>query len=115
MNIIKGDDCDFELTFKDVDGNVIDITDATVFFTVKKKLTDSDDDAVIKKEITDFADPTSGIAILTLTDTDTEISARSYYFDIQLKDNLGKITSTQAGKLIVSQDVTERTAIDIGS
>ena len=60
MEVIRRDDCDFELTFKDVDGNVINLTGSTVFFTVKRHVDDDDDDAVISKTITSFEDPTSG-------------------------------------------------------
>lgn len=110
MNIIRRDDTAFELTFTDVDGAPIDLTNGTVFFTAKRKITDDDADAMIEKEITVFADPTTGIATLILTKTDTNIPAGSYVFDIQFKAVDGKIASSSAGKLFVSQDVTVRTS-----
>lgn len=108
MDIIRGDDCDFELTFKDVDGNLIDLTDATIFFTVKRNKDDSDDDALISTELTNIDDPELGIAILSLSDTETDLNARAYHFDIQLKDSAGKISSTYAGRFIVTGDITLR-------
>lgn len=110
MDIIKRDDSDFELTFTDVDGEAIDLTGATVFFTVKRNKTDADADAVIAKSITSFDDPETGVAILQLSKTETNISPRSYYFDIQLKQSNGKVTSIQAGRFIVRQDITIRTS-----
>lgn len=114
MEVIRRDDCDFELTFKDVDGNVINLTGSTVFFTVKRHVDDDDDDAVISKTITSFEDPTSGVALLQLSKTDTDLPAKAYYFDVQLVDSGGKVSSSQAGRFIVSQDITVRT-IDNGS
>lgn len=110
MDIVKRDDSDFELTFTDVDGNVINLTNCTVFFTVKRNKTDADANAVISKEITEFEEPTTGIALLQLASSETNIPARSYYFDIQLKDAAGKIMSTYAGRFVVSQDITIRTS-----
>lgn len=110
LEVIKRDDIGFELTFTDVDGNPIDLTGATVFFTVKKNKLDIDDDAVISKEITSFDAPTTGVALLELTAAETNISPRSYFFDVQLKNSDGKISSIQAGRFIISQDVTIRTS-----
>lgn len=110
MSIIRRDDVTFDLTFTDVDGDPIDLTGATVFFTVKKKLSDADDDAVIEKEITSFDDPDSGIATLILSATDTNIPAKNYVFDIQLKTADNKISSSLSANFFVSQDVTIRTS-----
>lgn len=110
MKVIRRDDVDFELTFTDVDGDVVNLTGATVFFTVKKRITDIDDDAVIAKEITVFDFPLTGVAILTLDETDTDISPGQYYYDIQLKTSNAKITSSNYGKFYVAQDITIRTS-----
>ena len=109
IGVIKRDDCFFELTFKDVDGNAIDLTDCLVFFTVKRNIDDTDDQAIIKKEIDDFAEPTSGIATLWLTHDDTNIDPGYYAFDIQLKDTADQISSSSRGTFIVEQDITIRT------
>lgn len=108
MTVVRRDDASFELTFTDVDGNAIDLTNGTVFFTVKKKLTDPDEEAYITQEITLFDDPDSGIALLELSNTDTNIAPGKYYFDVQLLTGDDKVTSSNAGSFIVSQDVTQR-------
>ena len=110
MEVIRGDDCQFELTFVDIDGDPIDLTGATIYLTVKKNLTDSDDDAVINKSYSSFSDPTSGVTVIDLSHTDTSIPVRGYYFDIQVEDASNKITSTRSGRFIVYQDV--RTDVD---
>lgn len=109
MRVIRGDDSDFELTFTDVDGNAINLTDGVVFFTVKNNKNDTDAEAVITKEIDDFDTPLTGVCVLTLTSSDTDVTAGDYWFDIQFKDSLGRISSSYAGKFIVSRDITVRT------
>lgn len=110
MTVTRRDDVVFEITFTDVDGEPIDLTGATVFFTVKKRLSDVDADAVIEKEITVFDAPETGVAELALDTDDTNIVATSYFYDIQLKDTNGKIVSSGRDKFIVNQDVTIRTS-----
>ena len=109
MEVTKRDDVDFEITFEDVNDDPIDITGSTVFFTVKRSLKDADEDAVIAKEITVFDNPTQGIAIISLNHTDTNIPICGYIFDIQLKDQFGKIASSKIGSFVVKPDVTIRT------
>lgn len=110
MQIIRRDDVAYDITFVDVDGDPINLTGATVFFTVKRKLTDVDADAVIEKEITVFTTPLLGVATLNLTNSETNIAPGDYFFDIQLKTVDGKIASSVAGKFFVLQDVTIRTS-----
>jgi hypothetical protein len=109
LEIIRGDDEQFELTFTDIDGDPIDLTDGTVFFTVKENLDDSDDDAVITQEVTSFDAPETGVATLVLTDEQTDIEAGQYFYDIQFIDENSLISSASRGKLYVYQDVTLRT------
>ena len=87
MEANRRDDTDFEITFKDVDGAVIDINGATVFFTVKEDLRDDDDDAILQKEITYFDKPEEGIAIITLTKEEMDIPPKAYYFDLNKQKN----------------------------
>lgn len=109
MKVIRRDDVTFELTFKDSDEAVIDLTTGTVFFTVKTNLTDADADAILAKEIDTFETPETGIMLLNLSRTETDIEPGSYYFDIQLKLD-DKVTSSERGKFKVVQDITVRTS-----
>jgi len=115
MNIIKRDDEFFELTFKTIDGDPVDLTDGTVYFTVKKRKTDADEDALISKEITEFYDATGGIAVLELTNEETDIGTGLYYFDIQFVDSRDKVMSMPSSVFTVSQDITVRKTIEIES
>ena len=49
----------YELQFT-VDDLPLSIDGWTIYFTVKRNLTDSDDDAIIKKDITSHTDATNG-------------------------------------------------------
>jgi len=99
----------YEIQFKK-DGQFVDITDWIVFLTVKEKMTDSDDDAIIKKTIVSHTDAPNGKTTIELDSTDTDITPKSYVFDIKYKDdstpaNIGIIIQ---GKLTVTRIVTQR-------
>jgi hypothetical protein len=108
LTLIKGDDKTFTLNFKDSSDVAIDITGYTVFFTVKVKKTDSDANAIIKKDITTHSDPTNGQTQLVLTSSDTTKNAAIYYYDIQLKTDTDEIKTVSIGTLNIQQDVTIR-------
>ena len=113
ITIIKRDSYSFPLTFKDSDCNAIDITGYTIFFTVKTlENIDSDDTtAIIQKSITSHISPTTGQSLLTLTATDTDQTAGTYWYDLQVKTPAGNIISCEKGEFGISQDVTKRTDV----
>lgn len=110
ISIIKGDTSNITVTFTDENSTAIDLTGSTVFFTVKKALSDSDDNALIKKDITSHTDAVNGITEIILTPTDTSINSGSYKADLQIKNATGDIMSTEVGTVTVTQDVTIRTS-----
>lgn len=109
LTIIKGDTTPISVTLKDSAGVAIDITGATVFFTVKENKEKSDNYAVIKKDVTSHTDPTAGITVINLTAAETSVKAGSYFWDIQIKYDDGTIQSTTSGICDIVQDVTTRT------
>ena len=111
--IKKGDDKYFILTFKDNDQQVIDISTWVVFFTAKKNIGDTDEEAVIKKNVgpgeeEEHFDPTNGITKIHLTHVDTNINTGNYYYDIQIKKENGDIVTILTGLLIVTNEITRR-------
>ena len=76
----------YELRFTKSGGR-IDITDWIVFFTMKNNMSDPDAQAVISKTIKEFDNPSSGIATVSLTADDTDITPKSYYYDITVQDD----------------------------
>lgn len=111
LEIIRGDDVKLEFTFLDSEGEALDLTDATIFFTAKENATDSDGDAVIIKDFEFVGSGTSGIAELEFTASETSIGVGVYSYDIQIMDKNGYVMSSSVGKLRVLQDITTRTAI----
>ena len=105
IELIRGDSSSINFTID------MDLTGATVFFTAKPALTDDagDTTAVIDVEVTDHTVPTSGQTVIPLSNTDTDVTPGEYYYDIQIKDASGNITSIKPRKLEVVADVTRRT------
>lgn len=113
LNVFKGDDKTWNLVFTDSAGDPINLTGQTIFFTVKTNQTDTDSLALIKKEITSHTDETDGKSRLVLSNTDTDLDAKEYFFDLQLVSSSGTVTTllpkAGIGKFVVTQDVTRRT------
>ena len=114
LNVFKGDDKTSNLVFTDSDGDAIDLTGQSIFFTVKINQTDSDSSAVIKKTISTHTDATAGTTKLTLSNEDTDLDAKEYFFDLQLVSSSGSVTTllpkAGIGKFVVTQDITRRVA-----
>lgn len=103
--IIRGDTVSLPFT---VD---MDLTGCTVFFTAKPTISDAvdDSDATIEVTVTEHDDPTNGITTIPLSSSDTNVAPGTYYYDIQIKDGDGNITSIPVRKLEIFGDITRRT------
>ena len=110
LSIFRGDDKTWTLNFKDSSSVAIDITGATVFFTVKENKADSDNDALIKKDQSSHVDAVNGQTKITLTNSDTNIRVGNYHYDFQLVDSTGLVTTVLSGILKITQDITTRIA-----
>lgn len=109
IEIIRGDDINLNLTFKDQDGTAINITGFKVYFTVKRRLGDGDSAALLSADVTSHTQPVLGKTIVLLAHSNTDdISEGTYYYDLQLKDTGGNISSTKRGVFNVVEDVTKR-------
>ena len=113
IQIIRWDDEIIAVNFKE-NGNPIDLTGYTVFFTVKRweDTLEDDSEAIIKKTIDTFAfswdEPEQWLVHIFLTHDDTAIDPTDYKWDIQLKNPEGLISSIDAWSFLVSDDVTKR-------
>ena len=106
----RGDTKPIILTFTDKNNNPIDLTGATLWFTVKKVPTDLDVDAVIQKQITTFTDATNGIASVVITSDDTnDLDIMKYYYDFQLVDPAGNVTTVLEGTFKLLIDIKRST------
>jgi hypothetical protein len=92
LEIIQGNTVRLDAVITVDGGTAADLTGCSLWFTVKEKRSDSDDDAIIQKKsppgsgitITDAA---GGTARITLTPEDTaELNPnRQYFFDVKIK------------------------------
>lgn len=109
-SIIRGTTYSLTFTLKDSAGEAIDITGYELFFTAKTNLTDTDANAAISIDVDpgDITNPTEGKHIFTLTNTDTDITAGSYYYDIKWKDTDGNYGAIPYKRLKIVENVTDR-------
>lgn len=87
------------------------LTGATVFFTLKENPHDTDADdseAVLTKTITSHSDAPNGQTLIELTDSDTNIAPKNYFYDVKVKESDGKIYLATKGRCRVSGSPTNR-------
>lgn len=112
ITIKRGDSQTIEVTYVDRTGTALDLTGATVFFTVNASNTpDDDSQAVIEKTISSISSPELGIVTIDLANSDTQdIDPGTYYYDASVKDSLGHVTTSKIDKFVVTSDITRRTS-----
>ncbi len=91
------------------DGIPIDLTGATLYFTVKKTMDDSatDTTALIKKDITAHYDAINGRSEIILTKTDLSVPG-DYVYGIAYKLSSGEVAKVFFGKFKIVNDPTLR-------
>lgn len=113
-NYIRGDSRTLSIQVYQSDGvTPFNLTGCEVFFTMNTSTTPTDDGtdttAALKVSTSSFSSPSSGLATLTLTNTLTQpLVAGTYFYDIQLKDASGNITSLAQNTWTVVDDITTR-------
>jgi hypothetical protein len=116
MNITLDKKTDASITFQyyESDGTTPrTLVGATLYFTVKTSNTDTeatDASAVIKKDITSHTNAAGGLSTIVLTDTDTNITPKKYFYDIKIKEADSNIYLAQSGKITVGSNITNRAA-----
>ena len=114
QNYPRGDTRTLSIQVYNSDGvTPFNLTGCSVYFTLNTSQTPTDDGsdttAAIKKEITSISNPTSGLATITLTNSDTQpLVQGQYYYDVQLKDGSGNITSLASNTFGIVDDITTR-------
>ena len=110
-DIIRGDTRHFKVTVVDKTGVPKDITNATVFFTMKiSKDKDDTDPTTIQKKVTTHTDPQNGITKVTLLPSDTfDKQTGKYYYDFQIVFNQDEVYTIDEGVIKIVSDVTRKT------
>lgn len=100
---VRGDSGTFEVTLTDSAGDPLDLTGASVDFTVGDLIEKSLGDGVA------VATPVSGVAVITLDPEDTEDASdyrRAYRYDVQVTLADGTVRTPIRGLFVLVPDVT---------
>jgi len=110
VEIFRGDNQTLEVTVKDVDGVVFDITGSTARFTVRK---DFNTTALIEKSSAvageaAITDPTNGVLEIYLVPADTrELNyCGNFVYDVEVELPSGDIHTVLQGVFKIKGDVT---------
>jgi hypothetical protein len=113
LQAVRGDTNVFDVTMVRQNA-VVDLTGAKMWFTAKSDQAADDTSAVIKLNSVDnptkvllIGAPTIGKFQIQLDPTDTSpLTEDAYYYDIQVKEGNGVVTTIASGVLHIVWDVT---------
>ena len=113
INIYRGDTVGLNLTVTSGTSAVArDLTDTTLFFTVKERKSHTDAQAALRKRSPtesgiNITDPTNGLATLSLTADETNrLRTGPHWYDVQIKTSADCISTIGTGRFIVATDIT---------
>lgn len=104
LNIKQGDDFSKVLTITDASGVAVNITGCTLTFHLRAA--GATTDAIDPAPTLTLTTPASGIATLTLTDTQTATltGATTYYYEVEMTDGTGLISTPVEGLAYIAAD-----------
>ena len=118
ITAIRGDNETYDLTIADALGNRVDLTSASLWFTVKARKADRDNAMLIRKTVgsgitlADQGSPTTkGMSTIAILPNDTAklLAPNDYYYDVQLKVG-DTITTVVDGVFALEEDITAATS-----
>lgn len=112
-----GDDFTYTASVTDEDEEPFDLTGCTLWFTVKRRLSDADEDAMAALYWTSedadgitVSDEASGVAEIAIdADATAEFTQAAHRWDLQIEDTGPKKRTVDSGILVVMPAVTMRT------
>lgn len=106
--VVRGDTPTLSVIVKDSIGAIVDLTDYTMKFTVKRSTADTDANAVIGPSNMTIATPASGIGTIKLSSAQTALPARKYYYDVQINNGTSSVyTVVGPATFEIKDDVTK--------
>jgi hypothetical protein len=117
LELHRGDSAEWEFPVLKADGTAQDITGCSFRFTVKGRVDDLDDDAVISATTANgkcvITNAAAGLMEVRLVPADTDALAvyppTVLLWDLQVRDAASKVWTVASGKLLVRPDIS-RTA-----
>lgn len=109
IHLKQGDSDVLEFAFADDTGTAIDITGATLYFSVKSSVDDTE--YFFQKTVTSHVDAQNGLTEAQITSNDTN-TAGSYFYDCVLvfadgsRDNFLPEMKTKTGKFLICKGIT---------
>ena len=109
--IPRGDSREYRLEVTDENENVVNITGATVRFTVKENISDSDPGAfqltsATPAQIT-IDDGGNGKARIFVTNANTQdLEIKRYLYDVQVQPASGGVKTVVSGSFTITPDIT---------
>lgn len=118
LEMYRGDTFLIKLGLKE-DGQPIDITNSTLWFTVKDNVNDLDSQALIQKTTSDgitILNAQLGYISVRINPQDTDVldikETKTFYWDLQYQNANGDIQTLFFGRLLVKQAVTKSVGPD---
>jgi hypothetical protein len=99
----RGDTFIRTLSFKDNLGAAIDLTGATIKFTIKSNI---DDASPLLQATASIPTPLTGLATVTFTAAQMTIPVATYYYDLQFTDSANTVTTVLKGSFVVTYEIT---------
>lgn len=111
LSLPRGDSREYRFELTDENDNVMNLTGATVYFTVKEKNSDADPGVFQLSSADptqiDIDDPGNGKARIFVTNSNTQdLEIRSYIYDVQVQPASGGVKTAVSGTFTISEDVT---------
>jgi hypothetical protein len=91
------------MTFKDVNWTAINLTDCTITFTIKEKITDTVDKI---SQVATITNAVGWLAEINIPWATMEIALKNYYYDIEFIDSNWVVVTILKWIFTVSYDIT---------
>lgn len=104
----RGDSGRLDVSLQSPDATPYDLTGCTLFLTVKSRIADIDDAALLRIDVSTHDDAAGGKSHFDIPASSGNIAPGQYVYDVQMKTDSNEIYTLFSGLWIVRDDVTKR-------
>lgn len=109
ISMYRGDDKSIVVTITQ-GGTPVNITNSSVFFTINSARGATDAGSIYQKIVTSHSNPSQGETTISIpSGSSTSFTPGIYWYDVQLKQSTGSISTVVLGRFTVDADVTRTT------